>query len=208
MKVSIIGPGRIGGGLARLLARSGAEVFLTGYRDEAKARKVLADCEGHAFHGSLDEALAFADVLLLTTVYWQVDAVAAATGGCAGKTVIDTTNSYHEDWTPRPIEGATTSAALTRAKFPRARYAKAFNALPYWFLEQKFADADLPALAVFFGGDDAEAVDVASDLIVRAGFAPFDVGGVANLTRCEMTSPVYGQGLKPSAAAAYLRNPR
>jgi predicted dinucleotide-binding enzyme len=36
MKITIVGPGRVGGGLARLLASAGHEITLTGGRDPSR----------------------------------------------------------------------------------------------------------------------------------------------------------------------------
>ena len=208
MRISVIGPGRIGGGLARLWARNGLEIMVCEYRDQDKVNAIIDCCDGRAVSGSIADAMAFSDVVLLSPVCWRIDAIAEQTNFFAGKTVIDTTNSYNDDWTPKAVVGARSTGELNARKFPSAHFVKAYNCIPYWFIDQILEDASTPPLAVFCGGDDGDAKSVAVELIQKSGFTPFDVGGLEKLPLCEMDSPVYGHGVLPEDAAAYLSDPQ
>ena len=48
MRIAVIGPGRIGGNAARLLARAGHDVTLAFSRDEARLRVLAEDIGGGA----------------------------------------------------------------------------------------------------------------------------------------------------------------
>jgi len=204
MNISIIGPGRIGGSLAKLWARAGHEVMLTYSRNQALLDARVKHFGARCHSGSLTEAMAFAEVVLLSPVFWQLDDVAARTDGLRGKLVIDVTNSYNPDWSPRPFANATSSAEENVRRFPAAKLVKAYNTLPYWFLTERLEQTNLPEIAVFYGGDEPEAKAVAATLIRDSGFVPIDAGGIADLHRVEMDSPVYAQGLSPEAARRHL----
>src|SRR3954453_20541224 len=119
MKIGVIGAGRIGGGIARQLAAAGHEVLVAGREPDRLAPRATEI--GGAF-GTPAEAVAFADVVVLSVPSRALDDALADAGSLDGKIVIDTTNRFGD-------ETGATQASQNAARMPGARYTKSFNTL-------------------------------------------------------------------------------
>jgi 8-hydroxy-5-deazaflavin:NADPH oxidoreductase len=211
MKIGVIGAGRIGGNAARLFAAAGHEVLLSFSRDPSRLRE-LADAIGdRASVGSVGDAARFGEVVLFS-VPWRLipDAVLEA-GSLEGKVVIDTTNQFGRGGVER-IPGGRTAAQLNQERMPGAKLVKAFNTLTAGFQALE-AGREPPEerVVLFLCGDDATAKATVSELILEAGFAPIDLGALADASPMEpprRPGAVYGEEFRPAEArvvAAALR---
>jgi 8-hydroxy-5-deazaflavin:NADPH oxidoreductase len=126
MRIGIIGPGRIGAGIARQLAAAGHELKLSFSRDPATLAALAQELGPTATTGTPAEAVQSSEVVVIS-VPWSVlpDALEQAES-LAGKVVIDTTNQFGAP--PLPAEGET-AAQLNAARMTGARYTKSFNTL-------------------------------------------------------------------------------
>ena len=191
MEIAIIGPGRIGGNIARRLAGAGHHITLSFSRDEAKLRAMADDIGGSA--ASPGEAVDGAEVVVLSVPWDTIPEALEQAGPLAGKIVIDTTNQFGSG--PMPAEGQT-AAALNAGRMTGARYTKSFNTLTSAFQEQT---ADRPAdtrVVQWICGDDDEAKRAVSGLIEQAGYAPVDLGGTEDCAVMEAPrrpGAVYGE---------------
>ena len=194
MRVGFVGAGRIGGNLARLLAASGHEVFLSFSRD---AQKV---------DGSPAEAAAFGDVVVLSVPWTLVETAVEQAGGLAGKIVIDTTNQFGPaGW--EEIPGGLTAGQLNQRRMPRARLVKAFNTLTAGFQAEAAGRTGPDRVAMFMAGDDAEAKRVVATLIDDAGFVAIDIGGLADAAPMEAPrrpGAVYGEEYHEADAREFV----
>src|SRR3954449_7967556 len=187
--VAIIGAGRIGGNIARQLARAGHSLTLSFARD-LTAQRALADEIGGRVR-SPAEAVAGAEVVVIAVPWSVLPEALEQAGSLAGKVVVDTTNQFGSG--PRPAPGQT-AAAFNAARMPGARYTKSFNTLTSAF-QAEVADRE-PRVVQWLCGDDDEAKAIVAGLIRDAGYEPVDVGGTAG---CEvMEAPrragaVYGE---------------
>jgi predicted dinucleotide-binding enzyme len=193
MRIGIIGPGRIGGNAARLLAAAGHELALSFSRDPAQLDKLAAELGGGATVMSPAEAVAFGDVVIISVPWSVLPEALEQAGSLAGKIVIDTTNQFGGG--PGPAAGQT-SAQFNAARMPGARYTKSFNTLTSAFQEQTAGRTDAPRVVQWICGDDAGAKDVVAALLEEAGYQPVDLGGTADCA--VMESPrrpgaVYGE---------------
>jgi predicted dinucleotide-binding enzyme len=205
MRIAVIGPGRIGGNAARLLARAGHEITLAFSRDQAKLDALAEEIGARAT--SPAEAVEGADVVILSVPWRLVDDALAQTGPLDGKVVIDTTNQFGAGGLEELPPG-TTAVQLNQRRMPGARLVKSFNTLTSAFQasEAHRPDAD-QRVVLFLCGDDAEAKEVASGLIRDAGFEPADVGGLADATVMEAPrreGSVYGEEYRPAEARAVV----
>jgi 8-hydroxy-5-deazaflavin:NADPH oxidoreductase len=194
MKIGVIGAGRIGGGIARQLAGAGHDVLVAG-REPERLAPLASEIGGST--GTPAEAVAFADVVVLSVPSRALDDALADAGSLAGKIVIDTTNSFEE------IEG--TQASRNAAKMPGARYTKSFNTLTSAF-QAETAGRD-PRVVQWLCGDDADAKRVVSGLIEDAGFAPVDLDGTAYAAVRESPrrpGAVYGEEYRAEDAQAVV----
>jgi 8-hydroxy-5-deazaflavin:NADPH oxidoreductase len=204
MKIGVIGAGRIGGNAARLWAAAGHEVLLSFSRDQSRLEAAAAELGEHARAGTVAEAAAFGDVVFLSVPWTQVEAVLAEAGPLDGRIVIDTTNQFgREGWEDMPQ--GTTAAQVNQARIPGARLVKAFNTLTAAF---QAAEAGRPAdqrVVLFLAGDDAEAKKTVAGLIEDAGFAPADLGSLADAAPMEAprrAGALYGEEYRSADAEA------
>jgi predicted dinucleotide-binding enzyme len=194
-KIGVIGAGRIGGGIARQLAAAGHEVLVAGREPDRLAP--LATEIGGRF-GTPAEAVAFADVVVLSVPSRALDDALADAGSLDGKIVIDTTNRFGD-------ETGATQASQNAARMPGARYTKSFNTLTSAF--QAETAGREPRVVQWLCGDDADAKRVAAGLIEDAGFLPVDLGGTDDAA--VMESPrrpgaVYGEEYRAEDAQAVV----
>ncbi len=155
MKITTIGKGNIGGGLARLLERAGHDVTTLGHEggDASDADVVIVAVPG----GAITEAL-------------------ARVSGIEGKTAIDATNAFagrNESYPSlaHEVKGATGGPV-----------AKAFNANFAALYDQVAAQRTAPSC--LYAADD-EAREVTEQLIRDAGYEPVSVGGLENARALE-----------------------
>jgi predicted dinucleotide-binding enzyme len=191
MEIAIVGPGRIGGNIARRFARTGHHVTVCFSRDDAKLRALADEIGGSV--ATPAEAVAGAEVVVISVPWSALPEAIEQAGSLAGKIVIDTTNQFGSG--PMPAEGQT-AAAFNAGRMSGARYTKSFNTLTSAFQEQT---ADRPAdtrVVQWICGDDEEAKHVVSGLIEQAGYAPVDLGGTAGCAVMEAPrrpGAVYGE---------------
>jgi predicted dinucleotide-binding enzyme len=204
MRIAVIGPGRIGGNAARLLARAGHEVTLAFSRDEERLRALAEEIGATA--AAPADAARDAEVVIVSVPWRLVDEALAQTGPLDGKVVVDTTNQYGAGGLEELPEGQT-AAQLNQRRMPGARLVKTFNTLTSAF---QASEAGRPAeqrVVLFLSGDDAEAKEIVAGLIRDAGFEPADVGGLADASVMEAPrrpGAVYGEEYRPAEARAVV----
>jgi predicted dinucleotide-binding enzyme len=189
MEIAIVGAGRIGGNAARQLARAGHGVTVCFSRDPAALAERAR--EWGARSASPADAVAGAEVVVVSVPWGALDAALAQAGPLAGKIVIDTTNQFGPG--PKPAAGQT-AAAFNAARMPGARYTKSFNTLTSAF--QEATAHRTPRVVQWLCGDDAGAKDVVAQLIRDAGYEPVDLGGTAGCAVMEAprrAGAVYGE---------------
>ncbi len=175
MQIGIIGSGNIGSGLGKIWARKGHRVVFSYSRDQQKL-KGLAETVPNADAGSVLDAVARSEILLLSVRWESVKEVLKQTGDLRGKIVIDCINPLKPDLSGLAV-GHTTSAAEELARMlPRARVVKAFNTV---FAEVYHSVTRLYGsriASMFFCGDDHDAKTAVARLINDTGFESIDAG--------------------------------
>jgi len=191
MRIGVVGAGRIGGNLARLLVKSGHEAFISYSRDPQELQRRAVDIGAQA--GSVGEATAFGDVVVLSVPWRSIDAVIAEMGSLVGR--IDTTNHFAAGGVA-DLPHNHTAAQANQARMPGARLVKAYNTLTARFQADTAGRTGADRVVMFFCGDDAAAKTTVSELIEDSGFTPFDVGGLADAAVMEAPrrpGAVYGE---------------
>lgn len=204
MKVTLIGTGNMGSGLAKNIAKAGHTLVITG-RDAAKAQ-ALAQANRASFKAAI--AAEGADVVIVATAYADAVAALGAAGDLAGKVVIDITNPLTADYMGLTVGHSTSAAEEIQKAFPKAKVVKAFNTV----FAQTLADG--PSLAgetvpVYVAGDDAQARETVKALIQSTGFAAVDAGGLKNARYLEPLAGLnvyfgYGAGKGTAIAPKWI----
>jgi predicted dinucleotide-binding enzyme len=187
--VAVLGAGRIGGNIARQFARAGHRVVLSFARDEAKLQALATELG--ATVASPADAVAAAEVVVLSVPWSVLPEALEQAGSLAGKVIVDTTNQFGAG--PMPESGQT-AAAFNAARMPGARYAKSFNTLTAAFQAQT-AHRE-PRVVQWLCGDDSAAKEIVAGLIRDAGYEPVDLGGTAGCAVMEAPrrpGAVYGE---------------
>jgi 8-hydroxy-5-deazaflavin:NADPH oxidoreductase len=195
MKIGVIGAGRIGGNAARLFTGAGHDVVLSFSRDPDGLAQQAAGIGERARAGSARDATAFGDVVMLS-VPWSVIPVALDQAGpLDGKIVIDTTNQFGPGGVQQ-LPAGSTAAEYNQQRMPGARLVKSFNTLTAGFQAAAAGREPAERVVLFLCGDDEQAKGIVAGLIEDAGFAPVDLGRLADAGPMEAPrrpGAVYGE---------------
>ncbi len=177
MKISILGAGNVGGTLGRAWARQGYEVFFGVPRpQDAKTQELVKSIGGKARAGSVAEAAAAGDVVVLATPWPATRDAIQAAGNLAGKVIVDCSNPLKEDISGLAL-GYTTSGAEQVAEWAKgAKVYKAFNQVGFNIMANPiFGDR---RAVIFICGDDAAHKPTVMKLATDIGFEAIDAGGL------------------------------
>ncbi|WP_441279860.1 NADPH-dependent F420 reductase [Bradyrhizobium sp. 63_E2_N1_3] len=195
MKIGVIGAGHIGGAIGGLWTKAGHSVFFSSRHPEA-LQDLIALLGPLAQAGTVDQAIAFGDVVLIAVPYGALPQIGRDySKSLAGKIVLDANNAVASRDGAIAEEVERNGIGATSQKYlPGARLVRAFNTLNYMIFERE-ANRPPPRLAVPIAGDDQEAVEVAARLVRDAGFDPVEVGKLADASRFQRGAPGYGQNV-------------
>ena len=204
MKVTLIGTGNMGSGLAKQFSKAGHSLVITG-RNAAKAQ-ALAQATRGSFKAA--NAAEDADVVIVATAYGDAVTALRAAGDLAGKVVIDITNPLTADYMGLTLGHSTSAAEEIQKAFPKARVVKAFNTV---FAQTLAAGPSLggETVPVYLAGDDAAAKETVKALAQSAGFAAVDAGGLKNARYLEPLAGLniyfgYGAGKGTAIAPKWI----
>lgn len=195
MKIGIIGSGRQGGAIGMQWAKAGHEILFSS-RNPGNLKDLVAKAGPKARAGTPAEAATFGDVILVAVPYGELPNVGRDHAALMkGKVVIDVGN-------PRvDRDGQVGADALERGTgvasaehLPGVRLVRALNALSFTQVERD-AHRQGEKLGIPIAGDDKAAVDIATQLVIDAGFDPVYVGGLARAREFDAGTPVYVRGL-------------
>lgn len=178
MNYSIIGTGNVGITLAGIFAKSGVSVSVANTRGPDSIKPLIEPLGNLVTAATMDEALA-ADVIFFAVQFLNFKDVAAARSDWTGKIIVDVTNAAFLpiEVQERELQGRL-SSEVNAGRVAGAKLVKAFNQLP-----MKTLVAPLPAgngrRVVFISSDHADASSAVADLATKLGFAPIEVGKIA-----------------------------
>lgn len=177
MNIGIVGSGHIGSSIARILARAGQDFTIANRRGPASLQSLVLELGPHARAGSVAEA-ARADIVFVAVNWSRIPEALQGLGDWGGRIVVDANNPIEAPSFAGVDLGGRASTEVLAELVPGARVVKAFNHLPPPLL---VADprAEGGRRVLFLAGDDASARASVSQLIERLGFAPVDLGTLA-----------------------------
>jgi hypothetical protein len=166
VKIATIGAGREGGALGTLFAKD-----------------LVASAGPNARAGTVAEAVAFGDVVLIVVPYTAIEQIGKDYGkGLAEKAlVIDVSNpspGRDGDAIVKRVAEQGGAGLATAKLIPGAHLVRGFNAIGFKALGADAHRAGEP-VGVPIAGDDPKAIELATMLIKEIGFEPVLVGGLA-----------------------------
>ncbi|HEV3109498.1 MAG TPA: NADPH-dependent F420 reductase [Candidatus Binataceae bacterium] len=177
MKIGILGAGNVGGALGSAWARKGHEVFFGVPRpQDTKTQELLKTIGAKCRAGSVAEAAAASDVIVLATPWPAAQDAIRAAGNLEGKMVVDCTNPLKADFTGLVL-GYTTSGVEQVAQWAKgAKVFKAFNQTGFNIMSNpEFAGQ---RAVMFVCGDDDAHKPTVLKLVKGVGFEAIDAGGL------------------------------
>jgi predicted dinucleotide-binding enzyme len=181
LKIGIIGAGREGGALGTLLVKAGHPVMFSSRHPE-NLKDLVSGLGPLAQAGTVDEAVAFGDVVLLVVPYPAIEEIAKVHAGALAQKVVvmDVSNpSAGRDGEAlvKSVNDQGGAGLMTAKWLPGAHIVRAFNSINFRKLGELAHRAGEP-LGVPIAGDDPKAIAVAESLIREIGFEPVLVGGL------------------------------
>jgi hypothetical protein len=182
LKIATIGAGREGGALGTLFAKEGHPVMFSS-RNPDQLKDLVASAWPNAKAGTVAEAVAFGDVVVIAVPYTAMEQIAKDYGAqlATKQLVFDVSNPIPrrdgEDFVKK-INDAGGAGIASAKMLPGAHVVRAFNAIGSAGLA-KAAHRTGEPLGVPITGDDPKAVELASALIKELGFEPVLIGGSA-----------------------------
>ena len=179
MRIAIIGAGNVGSTLGRAWQQRGHEItYGVRHPDDSRYTELGAAVTDNA------TAAADADVVAVCTPWQGTRAAVTSCGDLSGKVLIDCTNPLTPDFTALELGHTTSGAEQIAGWAPGARVCKAMNQIGAPMMDAP----TLPSPPVMFVcGDDADAKDVAAQLVRELGFETHDAG---DLTAARLLEPL------------------
>ncbi|MFZ1149883.1 MAG: NADPH-dependent F420 reductase [Xanthobacteraceae bacterium] len=206
--IGTIGAGHIGSTIGGLWVKNGHKVLFSSRHPE-ELKDLVSGLGPLAQAGTVEQAIAFGDVVLLTVPYPALPQIGRDYAAqLKGKIVLDTCNALVGRDGPIAEEVEANGVGVTSQKYlPGARLVRAFNTMSYKIFGSEANRPD-PKLAVPIAGDDQDAVRVAVSLVRDAGFDPVVVGKLADAKLFQRGGPGYGQQVSAAELKQKLSLPQ
>jgi predicted dinucleotide-binding enzyme len=196
LKIGMVGAGREGGALGTLFVKAGHPVMFSSRHPE-ELKGLVAGLGPLAQAGTVEQAIAFGDVVVIAIPYTAMEQIGKAHAGALAKKVlvIDVSNPIARRDGEDLVKwvGEQGGAGLATAKLlPGAHIVRAFNAIGSGRLAG-IAHRPGEPVGVPIAGDDPKAIAVAQSLIREIGFEPVLVGGLAKGKYLVPGTPLAGE---------------
>ncbi|MFF3213729.1 NADPH-dependent F420 reductase [Streptomyces sp. NPDC002886] len=173
MRIGIIGTGRIGSTLARILVAADHQVVLANARGPRSLADLLAELGPAASAAHPAEAADRSEVLVLMVPFDSVQGLLPQEA-VRDTVLVDATNAFDGPGNARDL-GGRGSSEFVAEWYPGTRIVKSLNTMHFETLAVA-GTAPGPRLAHFTAGDDGKAKEIVAGIITDLGFAPVDTG--------------------------------
>jgi predicted dinucleotide-binding enzyme len=195
LKIGMIGAGHMGGGLGKLWAEAGHRVMYSS-RNPSSLAGLVSETGHGASAGTVKEAIAFADVVVLAVPYSAVPQIVKEHGVeiAQKRLVLDVANPLEERDGAAAIPAREMGAgAYLASVIPGVKVVRAFNSIGSPTLPRDRRRKGIGAVAVPIVGDDEEAIALAQDLIRQIDYEPVLIGGLAMSKHLIKGGPMAGE---------------
>jgi 8-hydroxy-5-deazaflavin:NADPH oxidoreductase len=204
MRIGILGAGKIGGTLAKLLANAGHDVAVSNSRSARSLEGKVKELGPEVKAMTAEDAVRHGELVVLAMPLKALPSLRPYEFG--GKIVVDAMNYYPERDGVIHFNERTSSELVAR-HVRGARVVKAFNTMNFQPLstEGKRGAPAAERLALYVAGDDADAKELVSAIIDELGFTAVDTGPLAEGGRRQQPgTKVYGKNVKAAVAKRLL----
>lgn len=178
MNIAIIGAGRVGAALGTRWAVAGHAVMYGVRRPDDPKMVPLLEGTPNGRAGSVAQAAAFGDVVVLATPWSATESAVRAAGKLAGKVVVDVTNPLTETFSGLTVGHTSSGGEMVAGWAKGAKVVKTLNSTgSNNMLDPKYGE---DAVTMFVCGDDAAAKATVSELVKALGFDVVDAGPLAS----------------------------
>ncbi len=190
-KIGIIGTGDIGGALAKHWAAAGHQLLISSRHPE-KLQSLARKLGPNVKVGTPREAAAFGDVVMIAVPYGATPQVGRDYAAeLKGKVVLDAGNPYPSRDGEMAVRDRERGTGVASAEYlPGTKLVRAFNAINAGSLARD-AFRTPEKIGIPLAADDAQAMEIASQLVTDAGFDPVPVGKLARAREFDYGSAVY-----------------
>jgi predicted dinucleotide-binding enzyme len=179
MRIGVIGAGNVGGTLGRVWAEKDHDVmFGVPNPTSPKTQDLLKAIVGKVRAGSVAEAAAHGEVVVIATPWPATQDAVRKAGDLSGKVILDCTNPLKEDLSGLTVGHTTSGGEQVAAWASSKRVVKIFNTTGFENMARPSYGGT--RITMFYAGDDAGAKRVAAQLAQEIGFDPVDAGPLAN----------------------------
>jgi predicted dinucleotide-binding enzyme len=191
--IGIIGAGKLGSTLARIVRHYGFGVNIAGSGGTEKIALTVEVLAPGAKAMSSEDVAKHSDVVILALPLGKFRTLPRQ--ALDGKLVIDAMNYWWEVDGSRDdiLPSGQSSSEAVQEFLTGSHVVKAFNHMGYHDLFDEHKPAGAPGRkAIAVAGDDSNSVDVVSKLVDRLGFDPVMIGGLANGSKLEPGTNMFG----------------
>ena len=198
--VGILGAGKVGTVLSRLLLAAGYRVLIAGSGSPTKIALIIDVLAPGAVATTADEVARASDIVILALPLGKYRSIPADL--LQGKLVIDAMNYWWEIDGIRPDlnDPRVSTSELVQSFLPTSRVVKAFNHMGYHDLDEGPTPEGTPGRkAIGIAGDDSAALAAVAALVNATGFDPVVVGTLRDSISLEPHSELFGANLPAEA---------
>jgi len=200
--VGILGAGKVGTVLSRLLLAAGYRVLIAGSGSPTKIALIIDVLAPGAVATTADEVARASDIVILALPLGKYRSIPSEL--LQGKLVIDAMNYWWEIDGIRPDlnDPRVSTSELVQSFLPGSSVVKAFNHMGYHDLDEGPTPAGTPGRkAIGIAGDDSAALAEVAALVNATGFDPVVVGSLRDSISLEPHSELFGANLPAEAVA-------
>ncbi|MCB5180058.1 NADPH-dependent F420 reductase [Streptomyces antimicrobicus] len=202
MTWGIIGTGRIGSTLARILVAAGRPVVLANARGPHTLGPLVAELGPAARAVTVDEAAHRADALVLMVPFDSAEGLLPR-DAVRDKVVVDAMNAFGAAGVPRDF-GGRASSEIVAGWYPQARLVKSLNTMHFHTLAVA-GTAPGDRLAHYVAGDDTKAKEIVVEILTALGFAAVDTGSLHSGGILQQPGgPLFNRPLTEAQALAWI----
>jgi 8-hydroxy-5-deazaflavin:NADPH oxidoreductase len=201
MKIAFIGAGNMALAMGRIFKQAGHDLFLSYSRDQDKLKKDAVSIDTNS--GTVTEAVAYADIIVLTIPWQGAKEALEVAGDFKGKILWSIVNPFKSDYSGLAV-GTDTSGSEELAKV--AKNARFVAGWPLFAEVLNSGDFNFNSetATVFYCGDDAQSKTTVAELFGLLGGNTMDIGPLTSARLAEpamflLVNISYGQKMGPVA---------